>query len=307
MYYEGRAPRRERRTRYDRPSFLARLLRLILVVALIWALLGAGYTALIDGGWTHILLLGVDYDENGTSRSDTMIVASVSPLGAVRLTSLLRDTWVEIPGHGEGKINAAYRYGGAQLAMDTVNQAFDLHITRYATVSFRAFPLLIDALGGVKLPVTQAEMQEINSNLNSTRKFLEKFGTDTSPLSEYGDEVRLTGAQAVSYARIRHIGDDYERTARQRRVLSAILDKARHTYNPVALVSFFRTALDITDTNVFWPHMAYLGVAALIKDDINQLRLPAEGAYESGTYSGVWSIRPDLRANREIWNAFLQE
>lgn len=307
MYYEGRGSNRSRRTRYEGPGFFSRLLRLVIVVVVIWALLGAGYTSLIDGGWTHILLLGVDYDENGTSRSDTMIVASVSPLGAVRLTSILRDTWVEIPGHGEGKINAAYRHGGPQLAMDTVNRAFGLNITRYAVVSFRAFPLLIDALGGVKLSVTEAEMREINSNLDATRKFLEKFGTDTTPLSEWGDSVRLTGAQAVSYARIRHIGDDYERTARQRRVLSAMLDKARHTYNPVTLVSFLKQALEIADTNVFWPHMAYLGTAALIQNDIEQLRLPAEGAYESGTYSGVWSIRPNFQANREIWARFLQE
>lgn len=304
MYYEDRrAPRR--RSRYEGPGFFARLIRLLIVLVVVWAIAAAGWTVVVDGGWTDVLLLGVDYDSGGTSRSDTMMIASISPLGQVRLTSIMRDTWVDIPGHGQNKINAAYRFGGPELAMQTVNQAFGTDISHYAVVSVRVFPVLVDALGGVVLDVTEAEMAQVNSNLASTRALLRKSGVDTSDLTTWGENVRLTGAQALSFARIRAIGSDYERTSRQRRVLQAMLVSARGVRNPLVLVDFFRKALDMTQTNVVWPHMAALGVFALTQNDVQQLRLPADGTFESGTYGGVWCIKPDLQANREILGAFL--
>ncbi len=305
MYYEERRPER-RRTRYDGPGPVGRLVRLLISVVVIWAIAAAGWTVIVDHGWTQVLLLGVDYDAEGTSRSDAMIVASIGPMGQVRLTSILRDTWVEIPGHGWGKINAAYRSGGAELAVETVNAALGTHISRHVVISLRAFPLLIDTLGGVEMDVSEAELAETNANLAATRRLLEKTGVDTSPLGAYGEKVRLTGAQALSFARIRSIGSDYARTTRQRRVLQAMLEKARHTWNPVTLVRFFRQAFDLTDTDLSWPHMAALGVFALIRGDVREMRLPADGTFDSGVIDGVWSIRPDWAANRRALEAFLQ-
>ena len=306
MYYEDRKLER-RRTRYDGPGPSARLTRLLISIAVIWAIAAAGWTVIVDQGWTQVLLLGIDHDSEGSSRSDAMIVASIGPLGQVRITSILRDTWVEIPGHGWGKINAAYHYGGADLAVETVNNAFGTHIKRHVAISLRAFPMLIDALGGVELRVSEQEMAETNANLAATRKLLEKTGVDTSPLAAYGEKVRLTGAQALSFARIRSIGSDYARTTRQRRVLQAMLDQARGLWwNPVRLTRFFRQAFALTDTDVNWPHMAALGVFALIRADVQEMRLPADNAFESGVYDGVWSIRPDWEANRRILQEFLQ-
>jgi len=307
MYYEERRPqRRRRRSRYEGPGLIGRLLRLLIAAAVIAAIGAAGWTAVVDGGWTDILLLGVDHDAEGTSRADTLIVASIGPLGQVRLTSILRDTWVEIPGHGENKINAAYRFGGPELAMETVNRAFGLDIEYYAVVSLRTFPLLIDALGGVTLDVSEAEMREVNANLAATRAVLAKSGVDTADLTVWGENVHLTGAQALSFARIRSIGSDYERTSRQRRVLGAMLVQARSVRDPRMLIDFAQKTGDIVRTNVVWPHIGALGVFALIHNDIEQLRLPADGTFESGTYSGTWSIRPDLAANRAILAEFLQ-
>lgn len=306
MYYEERrAPRKRRRSRYEGPGCLGRLLRLFIAVLVIWAIAAAGCTVVLDGGWTDILLLGVDYDSEGTSRSDTMIVASIGPLGQVRLTSILRDTWVEIPGHGENKINAAYRFGGPELAMETVNGAFGLDIEQYAVISLRTFPMLIDSLGGVDLRVSEAEAAEVNNNLSATRKVLEKSGVDTSPLTQWGESVHLTGAQALSFARIRSIGSDYERTARQRRVLEAMLKQARNVKNPLVLAEFVQTAVSVVRTNLFWPQVGALGVFALLQNDVQQLRLPADGTFDSGTFGGVWCIKPDWSANRAILSEFL--
>lgn len=307
MYYEERRPpKRRRRSRYEGPGFFGRLLRFLIAVIVVWAIAAAGCTVVLDGGWTDVLLLGVDHDSEGTSRSDTIIVASIGPLGQVRLTSILRDTWVDIPGHSPNKINAAYRFGGPELAMETVNAAFGLDIKHYAVISLRTFPMLIDTLGGVRMNVTEAEMHEVNANLAATRKVLAKSGVDTADLTVWGENVRLTGAQALSFARIRSIGSDYERTSRQRRLLEAMLAQARSVRNPLMLVDFVRTAVAVTDTNIFWPQVGALGVFALLKNDVGQLRLPADGTFESGTYSGTWSIRPDLPANRAILAEFLQ-
>lgn len=307
MYYEERRPRRRRRrSRYEGPGFFGRLLRLLISLILIGAIAASGWTVVMDGGWTDILLLGVDHDAEGTSRSDTIIVASVGPLGQVRLTSILRDTWVDIPGHGQNKINAAYRFGGPELTMETVNSAFGLDIEYYAVISLRTFPMLIDALGGVNLDVTEAEMHEVNANLAATRGVLAKSGVDTADLTMWGNDIHLTGAQALSFARIRSIGSDYERTSRQRRVLSAMLTQARDSKNPLLWIDFARQAMSVVRTNVIWPHAGALGAFALIKNDVQQLRLPADGTFESGTYSGTWSIRPDLDANRAILADFLR-
>ncbi|MDO4740698.1 MAG: LCP family protein [Eubacteriales bacterium] len=306
MYYEQRRPKkRRRRSRYEGPGCLGRLLRLLIALLLVWAIASAGCTVIVDGGWTDVLLLGVDHDAGGTSRSDTMIVASLGPLGQVRLTSIMRDTWVDIPGHGYGKINAAYRYGGPELAMETVNSAFGLDIRQYVVISLRTFPMLIDSLGGVTLDITKEEAYEINANLDASRSVLKKTGVDTSYLEQWGQGVHLTGAQALSYARIRSIGSDYARTSRQRQVLEAMLVQARSVKNPLVLIDFVKTALSVTKTNICWPQIAALGLFALIRNDVEQLRLPADGTFESGTYDGVWCIKPDFAANRALLEEFL--
>jgi hypothetical protein len=166
MYYEPYRPRR-------RPSCLGRLFRIALLLAILWALLmlvarlplsidlpgGLSLDRLFLVGRTDILLLGTD-NEAGRGRTDSILVASVGS-GGIKLTSIMRDTLVNIEGYGKHKINAAYRLGGEQLAMRTVNQAFGLNVTKYAAIDFEGFSHLIDSVGGVALNVSKAEMQEI--------------------------------------------------------------------------------------------------------------------------------------------------
>ena len=118
--------------------------------------------------------------------------------------------------------------------------------------------------------------------------------------------VWLNLQNLTSFARIRSIGSDYARTSRQRQVLEAMLRQARGVKNPVVLIDFFKTAFAVTETNVFWPQMAALGVFALVHNDVGQLRLPADGTFEAGTFDGTWCIRPDLAANRLLLDEFLQ-
>lgn len=249
----------------------------------------------LPGGWTNILLLGADMEEEGASRTDTMIIASIGGGGQVKLSSIMRDTMVRIDGHGTAKINAAYRYGGAELAMKTVNEAFAMNITHYAIVDFSTFPYLIDTLGGIEIDVSKREMEQINKNVHTAVRDMGGQKSDVVYLDTYGEGTHLNGAQALGYARIRSIDSDYMRTQRQRTVLNALLKKARGTRDPIALISFAGAALSRIDTNLDMAKLVSIGTKVLLNDaDMREYRVPAEGTYESGTYDGVWGIKPDV-------------
>lgn len=342
MYYDERPPRR-RRKRPAPPAYgeyegwweernpprrgprrrkhgcLFRLVslgvRLLLVLALAVALLYGYPVGLfgtkpsvsasndLPGGYVNILLLGVDVDANHTQRSDSIIIASVGG-GRVKLTSLLRDTKVSIPGHGEGKLNAAYAYGGPELAMRTINEAYGMNITKYAAVDYFSFPPLIDAVGGIDIPVTEAELAEVNKNITQCWEGFQARGYTITPLQTYGESVHLDGVQALAYARIRKIGYDYARSSRQRTVLNAFLEKAKsQMWNPAVLYSLAECALDGLDTNLSTVELLSLGAKALFSSGMEQLRLPADGAFtEDGSY-----LVPDWDENIRLLKEFIYD
>ena len=120
-----------------------------------------------NGKITNIALFGLDsrnHDYEG--RSDAIMVASVNgKTGKIKLVSIARDTYVNVPGYGETKINHAYAYGGAELAIQTINENFNLDITDYAAVNFDSLADVIDAMGGIDLEVTEEERYQINAYL----------------------------------------------------------------------------------------------------------------------------------------------
>ncbi len=252
----------------------------------------------LPSGYTHVLLIGADLDGGGTSRSDTMIIASV---GAKRvlLTSLQRDTGVNIPGRsGLHRLNAAYAYGGPALLLETVNRNFGLDLSLYAVVDYESFPPLIDVLGGVYVDgVSDAEAEQINHNvyelikrrLNRGEVSLEQAKAEylREALAK-GGNLRLDGAQALGYARIRKLDSDYGRTARQRKLLKAALD-ALKSAGPVKLARFARRALNAVDTNLNLMQLISLGEKALLSSSAEQLRLPVGGSYtdEGGMFYDV--------------------
>src|SRR5699024_8489086 len=150
-----------------------------------------------DSDIFNVALFGVDTrDEDSFSgRSDTIIIASVDKKNnVVKLTSILRDSYVAIEGHKNQKITHAYMYGGAELAIKTINQNFGMNITDYVTVNFAKVAEAIDVLGGVDLEITERERVEVNN-----------IGDDEDPDFPYIEEsgmVHLNGKQAVVYARI---------------------------------------------------------------------------------------------------------
>lgn len=252
----------------------------------------------------NILLIGTDgrtLDERG--RSDTMIMLSLnSKTDKLFLTSFMRDSYVEIPGHGHNKLNAAYSFGGAELLMDTIELNFNVRIEDYISVNFNSFASIVDSVGGIEIDVTDAEAKEINTILMAEVNELMGDAVDSDLLSQ-GGKIILSGKQALSYARIRHIGNaDFERTERQRDVITKIVEKLK-TFKPSYITDIAKNAIPQITTNMSTGELYLLSLRLpfVIGYDIEQLRIPAEGYYGNTTTSdGGSALSVDFTPNINI-------
>lgn len=159
-----------------------------------------------------VLLLGIDTGDDGRveqGRSDTTIVATVNPRDKqTTLVSLARDTYVDIPGQGkQDKLNHAYAFGGASLAMDTVENYLNIPINHYVSINMAGLKELVNAVGGI----------EVNNNLT--------FSQDGYDFTI--GKISLDGEQALSYSRMRYEdpNGDYGRQEHQRKVIEGIVQK----------------------------------------------------------------------------------
>ncbi len=183
--------------------------------------------ALTADGVTNILLIGNDSRLNGEDgRSDAMILVSISKTsGKILMTSILRDVYVEIPGHGSNRLNAAYAFGGPELLMETIQHNFDIPVNRYVLVNFEAFAGVVDAVGGVDIELTAEEIGWVNAYLNEYNELTgHEFGYNYLTQTEPG-VIHLNGPQALAYSRNRYVGTDFGRTERQRKVMEEIIKK----------------------------------------------------------------------------------
>ncbi|MEG0228251.1 MAG: LCP family protein [Lachnospiraceae bacterium] len=180
------------------------------------------------GPYTNIALFGLDSREGEIKkgvRSDTIMIASINnDTGTVKLLSVFRDTLLQQQDGTYEKANAAYSYGGPEEAIAMLNRNLDLDIKNYMSVNFNALVDVIDLLGGITIDLTDEERIWMNGYAAETA---EVVGQENTDLMEFGKQ-KLTGVQAVSYARIRYTaGDDFKRAERQRIVLQKIVEKAQ--------------------------------------------------------------------------------
>lgn len=255
-----------------------------------------------EDGVKNILLIGNDsrsQDESG--RSDAMILVSISNrTGKVHLTSLLRDIYVDIPGHDGNRLNAAYVYGGPELLMETLEENFDIEVNRYMLVNFQAFANLVDTVGGVDLELTNEEVQYVNGYLVEYNQLEGRAeGTDYLDPSLSG-QIHLNGPQALAYCRNRYIGTDFARTERQRKVISAAVKNA-----PLALVTNGSNLIDgvmsnIT-TNLTQTELSGLMLQSplLLTYDMVSGCIPQEGTYSNASIRGMAVLEVDFDANKQ--------
>jgi LCP family protein required for cell wall assembly len=305
---------RRKKSRFKK--FIVKLLIIILILAALqYYLVGVVYNKmnyekidsfasepLKDDGVINVLLIGNDSRENGEDgRSDAMILLSInSSTKKIYMTSLLRDIYVDIPGHDGNRLNAAYSFGGAELLMETIEQNFGIEVNRYVLVNFEAFANLVDAVGGVDLELSSAEVEYVNGYLWEYNILTERpEGTDYMDTSLSG-LVHLNGPQALAYSRNRYLGTDFGRTERQRKVLSAVIKKLPKAVvtNPGELVEGLMPNLttNLTKTEVY--RMSFLA-AGILGYDIEQSSIPIDGTYNDATIRGMAVLEVDFDANKQ--------
>ena len=236
----------------------------------------------------NFLLLGSDSRGDDRGRSDVMMLVHSDPTRAkLYLISLPRDLWVPIPGHGTSKINAAYAFGGAPLAVQTVENLLDIRIDNVATTDFTGFFQLIDDLGGVKV---------FNAISSASRGFTFPRG-----------ELTLTGESALVYVRERYDlpRGDFDRAERQRLVVKAIIDKlaSRQTFSdPVRLVNAINRVSQTVSVDDTLTNERILALAMDLQlttgQQIDQRMVPVAGFGTSA--SGASYVKPDLAGIKQL-------
>ena len=264
--------------------------------------------AALNPDWQNILLLGTDSRTSDTdTRTDTMIILSLNARSnEIRMTSLMRDIWVDVPGHGGAKLNAACVYGGPELTLQTINQNFGMDIQSYVEVNMQCLAQIVDALGGIRMDVSDSEAKAINKLFADDRNAHDENTYFAGDTVSAGSQVLLNGKQALAFVRIRSMDNDYVRTDRQRQMLVAIA-KDLQQKDLLSLGAIITGMLQYVKTNLTFDEiMAIAGVCmGASLDDLPELRLPAEGTYQSGTFNGTWCIKPDFEENARQLRAFI--
>lgn len=238
----------------------------------------------------NILLIGQDAREGDEqARSDSMILCSYNKkTNTLTMTSFLRDLYVEIPGHGSNRINAAYSFGGTKLLKKTLEHNFGLYIDGSIEVNFSHFSEIIDHLGGVEIQLRQDEANSVNKQTGSS-------------LSE--GRQKLNGSQALAYSRIRNldIDGDFSRTDRQRKVINALVDAFRDI-RITELTPMLNDLLPMITTDLNPGQILFCGleiVPNLSAMETSSQRIPADGTFTDKTIDGMAVLAADMAAQRQ--------
>ena len=262
-------------------------------------------------GISNVLLVGIDARNlNEQSRSDSMMILTIDNVHkSIKLTSLARDSYVDIPGHGRQKLTHAYALGGINTLLETVEQNLELDIDGYAIVNFYSFVDIIDTLGGIEVTVDPHELKEVNKYIPESYAF--DKSTDKGPMeyvSSTGTQT-LKGYQALSYSRIRKSDSAYARDERQREVMQSIAKKASDM--PVTKYpEMLNTILPYVKTNFTPTQMLNLGftVYKIGNFDIKQLEFPILEFSTGGNLgSAGWVLQWDPNTSLPILHRFIYD
>lgn len=255
----------------------------------------------------NIALLGGDRRKKGeVSHADAIIVLSIDNIHKkIKISSVMRDTYVKINGHGSTKLAHAYAYGGPPLTIRTLNENFGLGIRDYVYIDFNGFEKLVDSIGGVEIETKQYEIGEINKYIrevayikNVRPKLLKKPGLQV-----------LNGQQALAYSRIRRVGNgDFTRTDRQRKVLSIIIEKI----NKKGLLEYPAIAANIlpyVETSLSKTDIIKLGVHVLTWNTriVEQRRFPKDGYCQGKMINEIWYLVTDIENTKKQMHRFIYE
>ena len=199
----------------------------------------------------------------------------------------MRDYWVEIPGHGSSKLNAACAYGGPELTVYTIEKNFGIKIDGFAMVDFDIFISIIDALGGIEVEVSEKEARFMRNQVT---------WTDV----QAGESVLLNGKEALLYCRIRKLDSDFMRTERQRKMITALIGKIASPEVVKILPSLNEVLPEIT-TNMPSLNLTLTAFSAIgcIGYEIEQMQVPFEGTWNYDTVNGQSILAADIAQQRQ--------
>ncbi len=261
--------------------------------------------------YTNIALFGVDARENTFKgcRSDSVIVLTIDKKhNKIKMTSLARDSYVKMDGHGKDKLTHAYAYGGAELAVKTINQNYNLDIQDYVTVNFFGFAEIINYLGGVTLDVDASEMDVMNTHYIS---YINSYGIKCDYIKKTGVQL-LNGGQALAYTRNRYSpGGDIERGNRQKEVLTLVFEKVKKL-GITKLPELAKIGLKNCQTSLTNSEIIDIGTWALMNSPtVENKSLPDEDCHpKSGSgamINGVWYYIYDLDVATQKLHDFINE
>ena len=238
----------------------------------------------------NIMLVGQDRreGETGRTRSDAMILCTINKrAGTITLTSFMRDLYVTIPGHSSHKMNSAYSWGGMPLLSKTLMTNFGVKVDGFVEVDFGGFKKVIDAIGGVSISLTAQEAELLNT----------EEGFSLVPGIN-----RLNGNQALQYSRIRSIGSDFQRTQRQRNVISAIISQCKNL-NFTQINGLINSLLPVVATDLSNAQiLSYaLELFPLLADStVIQQRIPIEGSYKLCYVGAMSVVLADVEMNHQF-------
>lgn len=246
------------------------------------AKMSAAYkNAKYEKGVHNILLVGVESLFQGKGRTDSIMIATINTkLKTIGLTSIMRDTYVPIPGFDTNRINTAFAKGGVKLLYETIAENFGIRVDGSVIVDFKAFQKIIDDLGGVEIELTEAEA----TYLNTTNYISKKKNRNVKP----GKNI-MNGNQALGYARVRSRpsidGAHYDmgRTSRHRRVMTAVFDKFKKS-DPIKIIKMMNTVLPLVKTDVkkhnAKSYLAELLELTLADVPLDTYRVPADNVLQ---------------------------
>lgn len=244
----------------------------------------------------NIALFGIDSTED-SGRSDSIMILTINNKdNKLKITSLMRDSYVSIDGHGKDKLNHAYAFGGPELAVKTINKNFDLNISDFVTVNFSSLPKLIDAVGGVEIDVDGEELKFINNYINDLNF---KNKTNYATINKIGLQ-HLNGTQAMAYCRIRYTsGGDYKRSDRHREVLENLIQKST-SISVLKYPELLSELLPMLKTSLSSGEIMNYGVQGVkLVNSLEQDRYPKDENSEEAMINNVYYLKFDERATIE--------
>ena len=322
--YEERRPKKKKKKKSAFGRFIRFILFLLLILIVVLAFFVniilskfdhidtevASRSTSMTGSQYNILFIGQDAREGESGqRSDTMILCTINKTNhTVVLTSLMRDMYVDIPGYGGNRINAAYAFGASggiegsvNLLDKTIEEDFGVTIDGNMLVDLGTFLDALISVGNVDMELTAEEAEYMNEN--------PAIGSNTDESDEVWELHEgmnsLTPTQAMCYARMRHVGNsDWERTERQRKLIKAVISKVKHGH----LLSGIKIANGVAPcitTDLSKAEILKMGFGIVFGGDMQSYRLPVEGAYYNDNIDGMAVLVPDMEANRNYLQQYM--